>query len=102
MPDPPKTGRSRHARQSQTRRGLMSEFPWGCQHPMSAHSVQLVRMTKKALPPLLLPNATPASPGRRAKGPPRCPYLQVLLLSTLHSCGKPWLPARCSLLVLGS
>lgn len=34
VPDPPKTGRSRHARQSQTRRGgVMPEFPWGCSIP---------------------------------------------------------------------
>lgn len=69
----------------------MLEFPWGCQRPMSARSVQLASMTK-ALLPLLLPNATPASPGLCAKGPPRCPYLQALLLSTLHSCGKHRLP----------
>lgn len=75
--------------------------PMGLQHPVSAHSVQLVRVARKALLPLLLPNTTPAPPGLRAKGPPRCPYLQALLLSMLHSCGKHRVPARCSLSVLG-
>lgn len=37
--------------------------PMGLQHPVSAHSVQLVRMARKALLPPLLPNTTPAPPG---------------------------------------
>lgn len=100
-PDAPKTGRIRHARQSQTRRGGDAGVPMGLPAPHVCSLCSPVRMARKALLSPLLPNSTPAPPGLRAKGPPRCPYLQELLLSTLHSSGKHRVPARCFLSGLG-